>query len=152
MNKKSKPEAEEIQVNSVMDDPLNFSKVANGIINLTENPTKAHLRDTISKRLKELRLKSGKSQAELCRSLTMIPMSYSNWETGKCEVPNVVLYQLARYYQVSLDYIYGLTDNPRGLYNVKTEEQSERISNTVEQLQKQIEELITIVNKPETKQ
>ena len=37
---------------------------------------------------------------------------YSNYENGKRDIPTDVLIKLADYYNVSVDYLLGRTDNP----------------------------------------
>ena len=38
---------------------------------------------------------------------------YSNYERGDIDVPTGVLIRLADYYDVSVDYLLGRTDNPK---------------------------------------
>ena len=38
---------------------------------------------------------------------------YSNYETGKRDIPTDVLKALSLYYDTSVDYILGLTDEPK---------------------------------------
>lgn len=42
----------------------------------------------------------------------MSQTGYSKYETGECDIPTRILIQLARYYNVSIDYLLGETDNP----------------------------------------
>ena len=38
---------------------------------------------------------------------------YSNYERGELDIPTEILIKLAKYYEVSVDYILGITDNPK---------------------------------------
>jgi transcriptional regulator with XRE-family HTH domain len=39
--------------------------------------------------------------------------TYSRYENGNLDVPSAVLITLANFHKVSIDYILGLTDNPK---------------------------------------
>ena len=62
------------------------------------------------KRLKELRIENDVSQQEISRYLNVRQNTYSQYETGKRELPINVLIELAKYYKVTTDYILGLED------------------------------------------
>lgn len=53
-------------------------------------------------------------QAEIAKLLNTTQQTYSNWETGKREIPFHHVITLAKFYDVSIDYIAGLTNNKRG--------------------------------------
>lgn len=63
-------------------------------------------------RIKELREDRDISQAAVARYLHITQQQYSNIETGKSDITGERLIQLAQYYQVSADYILGLTRDP----------------------------------------
>lgn len=63
-------------------------------------------------RLKDLREDRDLTQAELVRILKMHKTTYTNYEQGKREPPFELIIKLARLYDVSIDYIAGLTDIP----------------------------------------
>lgn len=63
-------------------------------------------------RLKDLREDRDLTQAELVRILKMHKTTYTNYEQGKREPPFELIIKLARLYDVSIDYIAGLTDTP----------------------------------------
>ena len=56
------------------------------------------------------------TQAELVERLGMHKTTYTNYEQGKREPPFELMIRLAEFYNVSLDYIAGLTNTPRPLY------------------------------------
>mgnify|MGYP003371104064 CR=1 FL=1 len=49
-------------------------------------------------------------QREVARMLNMSQTGYSKYETGENDVPTAVLIKLSLIYNVSVDYILGLTD------------------------------------------
>ena len=51
-----------------------------------------------------------KTQAELAAVLNVGQTTYSRYENGVLDIPSIALIALARYYQVSTDYLLGLTD------------------------------------------
>ncbi len=63
-------------------------------------------------RLKDLREDRDLVQKEVAALLGIDQRVYSNYETGKREIPTRFVIVLAKYYQTSTDYILGLTNNP----------------------------------------
>ena len=61
-------------------------------------------------RLKELREDRDIKQEEIAWVLEINQPIYSNYETGKREIPTRHLVKLAEYYHVSADYILGRTN------------------------------------------
>ena len=61
-------------------------------------------------RLKELRAEKGIGQNKLAKDLSLSNASISKWETGKQEPSASALLKLAQYFNVSVDYILGLSD------------------------------------------
>lgn len=64
-------------------------------------------------RLKDLREDHDLVQKEVASYLSIDQRVYSNYETGKREIPTRFVVALAKYYKTSTDYILGLTDNPK---------------------------------------
>ena len=62
-------------------------------------------------RLRELREERGFSQLKVSMDLNMNQNSISRYETGSREADYRTLILFADYYQVSIDYILGRTDN-----------------------------------------
>lgn len=67
-------------------------------------------------RLRDLREDKDLKQADLVAILGMHKTTYTNYEQGKREIPFSLAIRLAEFYNVSLDYIAGLTDIPAPLY------------------------------------
>ncbi len=63
-------------------------------------------------RLKELRVSRRISQLKLALDLNMNQNSISRYETGEREADYNALIKFADYFNVSLDYLMGRTDNP----------------------------------------
>lgn len=66
-------------------------------------------------RIKDLREDADKTQQELADYLGTSSRHYGKYELGNAEIPFERAIMLAKYYNVSLDYIAGLTNNKRGL-------------------------------------
>ncbi len=63
-------------------------------------------------RLKDLREDNDVKQKELAEYLNIKQNTYSQYENGKREIPLDTLCKLADYYNTSVDYLIGRTDNP----------------------------------------
>ena len=67
------------------------------------------------RRLRDLREDQDKTQEEIAALLGIQQTQYSRYERGDRELPMHHFLTLARYYNVSLDYLAGLIDTPRKL-------------------------------------
>lgn len=65
------------------------------------------------KRIRDLREDNDKTQSEVAKYLGMKQPQYFRYENGLRDIPSDVLIALSEYYDVSTDYILGLTDNPK---------------------------------------
>lgn len=66
-------------------------------------------------RLRDLREDADLTQDELVKILGMHKTTYTNYEQGKREPPFELIIRLAKLYNVSIDYIAGLTKTARPL-------------------------------------
>ena len=66
-------------------------------------------------RLRDLREDADKTQTDIATLLNTTQQQYQLYESGKREIPLHLACILARYYNVSLDYLAGLTDTPKKL-------------------------------------
>lgn len=66
-------------------------------------------------RLKDLREDHDMTQQKLVEILEMHKTTYTNYEQGKREIPFELVIRLAKLYNVSLDYIAGLSNDPMPL-------------------------------------
>lgn len=65
------------------------------------------------KRIRDLREDSDLNQTQIAKMLGMSQTGYSKYETGENDVPTSILIKLANFYNTSIDYILGQTDNPK---------------------------------------
>ena len=65
------------------------------------------------KRIRDLREDRDLNQTEVAKMLGMSQTGYSKYETGENDISTRALIQLARFYQTSIDYLLGETDNPK---------------------------------------
>ena len=66
-------------------------------------------------RLKDIREDTEKTQSDIAEILNISQQHYSKYEKGERELPMHHFITLARYYNISLDYLAGLTDKPKKL-------------------------------------
>mgnify|MGYP003311634353 CR=1 FL=1 len=64
-------------------------------------------------RIRDLREDRDLKQRQLAEYLNCSQQVYSNYELGQRDIPTDVLIRLSDFYQVSTDYILGLTNNPK---------------------------------------
>ena len=70
---------------------------------------------SVYQRLKDLREDAEKSQEEIAKIIGTTQSYYAQYENGKRSIPFERVAALARYYNVSLDYLAGFIDTPRKL-------------------------------------
>ena len=63
-------------------------------------------------RLKDCRNDKDLTQGQVGNLLGIDQRVYSTYETGKSQIPTRHLITLALYYETSMDYLVGLTDDP----------------------------------------
>jgi transcriptional regulator with XRE-family HTH domain len=61
-------------------------------------------------RIRDLREDRDLTQTDIAKILKMSQTGYSQYETGKNDVPTQILIKLALYYNTSIDYMLELTD------------------------------------------
>ena len=64
-------------------------------------------------RLRDLREDRDMKQRELASFLNCSQQVYSNYELGQRDIPTDILIALAEFHKTNVDYILGLTDNPK---------------------------------------
>lgn len=64
-------------------------------------------------RIRDLREDRDLLQKDIAAYLQCTQVCYSNYETGKRDIPTDVLKALALYYDTSIDYLLGLTDESK---------------------------------------
>lgn len=63
-------------------------------------------------RLRDLREDHDMTQDQLVAALGLNKTTYTNYEQGKREIPFALVIRLAQFYNVSIDYIAGLSNKP----------------------------------------
>ena len=66
--------------------------------------------EKFSERLKDLRIEKGLSIQALSKEVNIGVASICRWENGKADVKGAQLIVLAKYFEVSTDYLLGLED------------------------------------------
>lgn len=65
------------------------------------------------RRIRDLREDHDLKQRQLAEYLNCSQQVYSNYELGQRDIPTDVLIRLSDFYKVSVDYLLGLTSNPK---------------------------------------
>ncbi len=65
------------------------------------------------RRIRDLREDRDLKQKQLAEFLNCSQQVYSNYELGQRDIPTDVLIRLSKFYDVSVDYLLGLTTNPK---------------------------------------
>ena len=64
-------------------------------------------------RIRNLREDMDMNQTQIAKMLGMSQTGYSKYETGENDIPTDILIKLSQFYDVSVDYMLGITDNPK---------------------------------------
>ena len=67
----------------------------------------------VYQKIRDLREDRDLKQREVAAYLNCSQRVYSNYELGQRDIPTDVLIRLSQFYDVSVDYILGLTPNPK---------------------------------------
>lgn len=67
------------------------------------------------RRIRDLREDKDMTQKQVASILNCSQQVYSNYELGQRDVPTDILIKLSYIYNVSVDYILGISDDPRRL-------------------------------------
>ena len=67
------------------------------------------------RRIRDLREDNDLTQRELAKELNCSQQVYSNYELGQRDIPTDILIKLSSFYDVSVDYILGISENPKKL-------------------------------------
>lgn len=65
----------------------------------------------MAERIKQLRMEKGIGQNQLAQDIQVSNASISYWENGKQEPSAQAIYKLARYFDVSADYLLGIEND-----------------------------------------
>ena len=67
----------------------------------------------IYRRIRDLRGDRDLTQKQMAKHLNCSQQVYSNYELGQRDIPTDILIKLSSFYQVSVDYILGISNNPK---------------------------------------
>ena len=81
-------------------------------------------------RIQDLRIDSDLSQKQLGEILHISQRSYSHYETGSRGIPVEMLIRLADYYDTTIDYLVGRTDNKEPIKPLKQPNNKAAAKNT----------------------
>ncbi len=85
-------------------------------------------------RLKDLREDIDKNQEQIAQIIGTSQSYYAQYENGKRTLPFDRVVELAKYYNVSLDYIAGLTNDKKGLTKSQLSEDVSHLVKSYESL------------------
>lgn len=71
------------------------------------------------RRVRDLREDNNLTQAQIAENIGLYTTTYQRYERGEREIPLDIAKALAKFYNVSLDYLAGLIDEPRKLHDEK---------------------------------
>ena len=66
----------------------------------------------VYKRIRDLREDKDLSQTQVAKEINVSQRTYSYYENGERTIPPEILVALAKFYNVSADYILEISDNP----------------------------------------
>lgn len=69
--------------------------------------------DFMYKRIRDMREDKDLTQKQMAEYLKIHQTTYSDYEIGNLNIPIEVLIKLAKFYDTSIDYLVGLTDNSK---------------------------------------
>lgn len=64
-------------------------------------------------RIRDFREDKDMTQTQIAKMLGMSQTGYSKYETGENDIPTAILIKLSRFYNTSIDYLLGETDDPK---------------------------------------
>ena len=65
------------------------------------------------RRIRDLREDKDLTQKEMAEALKCSQQVYSNYELGQRDIPTDILIKLSFFHKVSVDYLLGITNNPK---------------------------------------
>lgn len=102
-------------------------------IGVDQGVEKVQLRSVIAERIKAVRVDAKKTQEEFAISIGSNYLTYRGYENRRSDIPIVLLLRIATLYQVSMDYLTGLTDFRRA--------ESARMETRLKQLEEAVAKL-----------
>ena len=73
------------------------------------------------KRIRDLREDKDLTQIEVAEKLGLHTTQYQRYERAETTIPADIIVDIAKFYEVSTDYILGLTNDPEPSYRIKNQ-------------------------------
>ena len=105
-------------------------------------------RNVIAKRLKLIRAMNKVTQKELCEKINVVITTYAGYEQSKHDIPTEVIARIAELFDISTDYIIGITDNPKGKY---ADDVEKKLTDKENEIAHKVEVLTKLIDKIENK-
>ena len=93
----------------------------------------------VGDRLKLIRTQKGITQKTLCKNINVIITTYAGYEQGKQATPTEIIVRIAKYFNISADYIIGLSNNPKGRF---VEDNKTKIEERITELENKLQKFI----------
>lgn len=88
-----------------------------GVVNLVNKKQRYY------NRIKDLREDKDLTQAEIAKRLGLYTTQYQRYERAETTIPADIIVDIAKFHEVSTDYILGLTNDPTPSYKVSVKNQ-----------------------------
>ncbi len=96
-------------------------------------------------RIRDLRRESNLTADELGKIVGVSRFSVSNWETGRNQPNNDILFKLSEYFNCSIDYLLGRTDQRRPAENITADDFTIAFSNLQNELSDDDKQMILTI-------
>lgn len=100
----------------------------------------------IGNRIRTLRESKGLTQLELSKELNVARQTIAQWENEERNLKTGAIISLSKYFNVSADYLLGLSDIPHKSYNELANDYS-RLLSKIKQFKERFSDLNDYVNK-----
>lgn len=90
-----------------------YNVSADYVLNRTANGKTDCINKEITLQFKSVRKAHGYTQSDIAKAIFVTQRTYSYYETGERDIPTQTLIRLADFYNVSVDYLLGRTENPK---------------------------------------
>lgn len=101
--------------------------------------------NTLGDRIKQLRKEKDLTQEEMADQLSLNRATISNWEIDRASPDAKTIIQLADFFNVTVDYLMGISDSPQTNFSPKADKLLKAISLAEELPEEKITELADIL-------
>ena len=93
-----------------------------------------------AERLTIIRKRHKLTQKELCDQIGVVLTTYSGYEKGKHDIPTEVIARICKLFDISSDYIIGISEDTNGNVKENMSERIEALEKTLKQLTEKTEQ------------